>query len=177
MVSGIEVEKSQGSQRGPDSFKWQYEKRILRRWSFKGMSCQTGSWTLSDLLVPVSSRHAEFCFLFIPSGLAAEIFFKVPSRIQFLNPETPGQKEKSGVWMGMYIWVGSHSGHLGLPLRSLESLGQLKKTKVCGVRGRAEIVEAKEESGVPVCPGLLANFVSVVNLFVGIWIVCSPIIF
>lgn len=79
--------------------------------------------------------------------------------------------------MGMYIWVGSHSGHLGLPLRSLESLGQLKKTKVCGVRDRAEIVEAKEESGVPVCPGLLANFVSVVNLFVGIWIVCSPIIF
>ena len=78
--------------------------------------------------------------------------------------------------MGMYTWVGSHRGHLGLLLRSLESLGQLK-TKVCGVRGRAEIVEGKEESGVTACPGLLANFVSVVNLFVGIWIVCSPIIF
>lgn len=76
--------------------------------------------------------------------------------------------------MRMYTWVGSHSGHLGLLLRSLESLGQLKKPKVCGVRGRAEIVEAKEESGVT---GLLANFVSVVNVFVGIWIVCSHIIF
>lgn len=35
---------------------------------------------------------------------------------------------------------------------------------------RSEIMEDKEESDVTVCPGLLTNIVSFVNLFVEIWI-------
>ena len=61
--------------------------------------------------------------------------------------------------------------HLRLLFRSLESL-QYPKTKLCGVRGRAEIVDHREGLDVTICTGLLANFFSAVSLFVGIWIVC-----
>lgn len=68
--------------------------------------------------------------------------------------------------------VGSYSEHHGC----LYCTGHLK-TEVCGVRGGTEIKEGKEESDLTVCPGQLTNFVSIINLFVGTWIVCSPIIF
>lgn len=39
------------------------------------------------------------------------------------------------------------------------------------MRGSAEVMEGKGESDIIVCPGLLTNIISIVNLFVEIWIV------
>lgn len=115
-------------------------------------------------------------FLFIPSGLAAEVFFRVPGVTSTWDSYwilTPGWKEISGVWVGCITEWGLIVSTMDC---CLYCLGHLK-TEVCGVRKGIEIRENKEEPDLIVCPGLFTNCIRTVILFVGIWIVCLPIVF
>lgn len=147
----------------------EYEK-TLWRCSSMNMSCQSAFWEQRDFLVPISSMNAGLYILFIPLGLAAENFFKVPgvtsTRDSYWILKTPGWKEISGVeWdvhLGRVQWAPWITVCIALDTWRQKFGGGLGE-------GGTEIIEDKQVSDLTVCLRLLTNFVRIVKLFVRIW--------